>query len=320
MKLFLRLSIIVLALFAVNIVRAQDSGFPRTITDGAGNKITINAKPQHIVSATLGTDEILFSLVDPSRLAAITANASDPQQSNVANRAVQVPNQLTSTNPEGIIALHPDLVFVASYTDAGVVKQLRDAKLTVFLLGNFNNIKDIESNVTTVGQVVGEEAKAAQIVDGMESQLKTIADAVKGQTPKTVLYYLPQGYSYGPNTTIEDVITRAGGVNAVTAGGIKEQFPQVNDEFIVKQDPDFILLASYNSYAPNFVENFKKNPSFQTLKAIKNGHAVVINDAHIDAVSQYIVDGVSDVAALLYPDVYKPVMSATSAATEVATP
>ncbi len=318
MKLLSRLFIIVAAfsLLSTGTLRAQDAGgFPRTITDGAGNKVTIKTKPEHIVSATLGTDEILFSLVDASRLAAVTANALDPQQSDVVEQAKQIQNHLTTVSPEIIIALHPDLVFVASYTDAGVVKQLRDAGLTVFLLGNFNNIKDIENNITLVGQVVGDEAQAAKIVDDMETRLKAIAEAIKGQKPLSVVYYLPQAYSYGPGTTIDDLIIRAGGVNAVTAAGIKEAFPVLSDEFLVTQDPDFILLAGYNSYAPGFVDGFSKNPHFQTLKAVKNKHVVVVDDAHISAVSQYIVDGVSDVAALLYPDVYQPTMTATEVAT-----
>ena len=112
---------------------------------------------------------------------------------------------------------------------------------------------------------------------------------------------------------------RAGGINAVVAGGVKDPFPQLNDEFVVTQDPDVILLAGYNSYAPGFIDKFNKNPNFQTLKAVKNKHIYLSNDAHLSAVSQYIADGVSDVAALLYPDVYKPTPEATMNATLSAT-
>src|SRR5215470_2518645 len=98
MKLLSRLLVAVLAfsLLITGAAHAQDSTFPRTITDGAGNKVTINAKPVHIVSATLGTDEILFSLVDPSRLTAIIANATDPAQSDVVEQAKQVQEHLTT--------------------------------------------------------------------------------------------------------------------------------------------------------------------------------------------------------------------------------
>lgn len=297
--------------------------WPRTLTDGAGNTITLNAQPMHIVSATLATDEMLFALVDPSRLVAVTSNATDPTQSNIVDKAKAIGTQLkTPLDPEQVIALKPDLVLVASYTDAGALKQLKDAEVPIFEFSNFNSIKDIENNVTLLGQAVGGESQAAQLVSNMETRLKAVAAAVQPVTTKlTVLYYSPDGYSDGAGSTVDEVITRAGGINAVTAGGIKDAYPQLSDEWVVKADPDIILLAGFNSYAPGFVDKFKTNPSFQTLKAITNKHVYVANDAHIASVSQYIVNGVEDVAALLYPNNYQlpatpaPTMSATLAAT-----
>src|SRR5690349_7998416 len=111
MKSLSRLLVFVIAFsLLVSIpVRAQDGTFPRTVTDGGGNQVTINAKPVHIVSATLATDEMLLALVDPSRLVAVTSNALDPAQSNIADAAKAIPNTLAKADPEAIIALKPDL-------------------------------------------------------------------------------------------------------------------------------------------------------------------------------------------------------------------
>ncbi|MHB8627970.1 MAG: ABC transporter substrate-binding protein [Aggregatilineales bacterium] len=319
------LAIVLVAFGTAGRAQAQTATpmWPRTLTDSAGNSVTLNAQPTRIVSATLATDEMLFSLVDPSRLAAVTSNATDPTQSNVVDAAKTISNQLkTPLDPEQVIALKPDLVLLASYTDAGALKQLKDAGLPIFLFANFNSIKDVENNVTLLGEAVGAEPQAAQIVKNMETRLKAVADAVQPvKTKLSVIYYSPDGYSDGAGSTIDEVIMRAGGINAVTAGGIKDAYPQLSDEFVVKADPDVILLSGFNNYAPGFVDKFKTNASFQTLKAIKNGHVYVANDAHVASISQYIVNGVEDVAALLYPNNYKlpatpvPTISATVAAT-----
>lgn len=306
-----RLFMLLVALMLIASTRAyaQDSGFPRTIYDGAGNKVTINAKPVRIVSASLASDEMLLDAVDSSRLVAITANALDPAQSAIAQdvRVKAIKNTLTKADPEALIALKPDLVFVASYTDPGVIKQLKDAGLPVVVLASPNSIKDIQDNIRLIGQAVGAEEWAVGAVSIMQSQLEVVSNAVKNVQPLTVLYYGPDGYSVGAGTTIDEVITRAGGINAVTAGGIKDNpYPQLGDEFVVKTDPDVILLAGFNSYAPGFIDKFKNNPNFQTLKAVKNGRVVVANDAYVASVSQYITFGVQEVAALLYPNAYMP--------------
>jgi iron complex transport system substrate-binding protein len=278
--------------------------FPRTVKDGQGNAVTISHEPIRIVSVTLATDEILFGLVNYAHIVAITANAADPVQSNIAPLASRIKIHLAKADPEAIIGLQPDLVFVASYTDAGVIKQLKDANLSVFVVGSFKSIKDIENNIKLIGAAVGQEQGADSLVIAMEAKLQAISQAIKGANSSTVLYYAPGGTSDGPGTIIDDIITRAGGTNAVTAGGIKDLFPQLNDEFVVKQNPSFILLAGFNSYAPGFVDNFAKNPNFQTLDALKNKHAIIVNDAHVAAVSQYVVEGVADVAAIIHPGVY----------------
>jgi iron complex transport system substrate-binding protein len=307
----------VAATAAPTMAAPTNSAWPRTIADQTANQVTLKAKALHIISATLATDEMLLSLVDSSRLTAITVNASDPGQSNMVDVAKTIKTQLkTPLDPEQIIALKPDLVLLASYNDAAAVKQLKNAGLTLFTFANFNSIKDIEANITLLGQVVGEEGKAAALVNDMETRLKTVADAVKSVKPLTVLYYSPDGgYSDGPGSTTDEVLTRAGAINAVTAGGIKDAYPTLSKEFIVKADPDVILLSG----APGVVDAFSTDPAFKDLKAVKAKQVYAANDAQIGSISQYIVNGVEDVAALLYPNAYKLPAAATPAATMSAT-
>ena len=113
---------------------AQSSaGWPRTVRDDAGSILTLAEKPRRIVSATLPTDEILLGLVGTERLAAITAFASDPALSLAASQARSVAVKLAQLNVEVVISLAPDIVFAASWTDPSLVRQLREAGLTVYL-------------------------------------------------------------------------------------------------------------------------------------------------------------------------------------------
>ena len=68
--------------------------FPLTVTDANGDAMTLENPPQRIVSLTLGSDEILLSLVDKSRIVSLTRYADDEGISNIAAEAkVSVPGR-----------------------------------------------------------------------------------------------------------------------------------------------------------------------------------------------------------------------------------
>ena len=103
---------------------AQQKDFPLHVIDDTGAAVTLGARPVRIVSLTLATDEILLGMVEPRRLQGVTLFASDPAISNVADLAAHdVPHKL-EMNVETILSLDPDLVLVASWSDAAPVRQL----------------------------------------------------------------------------------------------------------------------------------------------------------------------------------------------------
>ncbi len=271
--------------------------FSASAVDGLGNEVTLNAKPQRIVSMTLGTDEILLDLVGPERLIAVTYLAADATTSNIAERPelAQIPNVIQpNPSPEQIIALEPDLVFVATFTDSTVIQQLRDAGLPVFAVGFFSSIEAMQQNILTIGDLVGEPEKAAAMVDEMNARLQAIAEAVAGKEKPSVLYLASDGWVAGSGTTVDDIIVRAGGVNA--AADLVD-WNQVSEEVIIQMDPDYVILSPYVTD-----EEFINNPVFANLKAVQQGHVMAISDAYMSATSQYIVRGVEEVARFLYPE------------------
>jgi iron complex transport system substrate-binding protein len=279
---------------------ATPAAFPVTVKDGLGNEITLAQKPMRIVSATLGTDEILLDLVDPERLIGVTYLASDKTTSNIADRPElkQIKNTVQD-DPEQIIALEPDLVFAASFTKPEVIDQLKKAKITVFVVGNFTSIEAMRDNILTIGKLVGEETKANKLADQMDKVLSEVDDKLKkapGPKP-SVLYLASEGWTAGSGTTVDNVIAEAGGINA--AASLKD-WNQLSPEKVIELNPDVVILSPYVTD-----QEFLKNAAYKNLTAVKNGRVVAITDAHMSAVSQYIVLAVEDVARVLYPDQFK---------------
>jgi iron complex transport system substrate-binding protein len=291
-------------------VFAQDGDWPRVIVDGLGTESRLDAPPQHIVSVNLGADEVLLSLVGPERLAAVTALSLDPGISNVAVQSQAVENTIVSSGDiEFIIGLQPDIVLLATFTEPEVLQQLRDAGLTVFTTGFPVGLQAIRDNITLLGQVVGEEARAADLVEQMDSDFAAVSDAVAQDTVVRALYLTPGYYTSGVDSTISEVITAANGVDVAAEAGADQSAP-LTEEFIIEQDPDVILLSGWTPWDATFVGSFIENPAFANLSAMTNGRVYVANDAHLTTVSQYIAEGVKDVAAYFWPEAY-PVFPVT---------
>ncbi|SFU84394.1 ABC transporter substrate-binding protein [Alicyclobacillus macrosporangiidus] len=272
------------------------TAFPVTLKDDAGHTVTVAKRPERIASTTEGTDEILSGLVPKKNIVLVTTYSNDPSYSNITSFVKGIPT-IQGADAEQIIAAHPDLVLMASYTNQNVVSQIEQAHIPAYEFNNFNSIGDIERNIEVVGTLVGNESGADKMVRDMETQIQAIQNKVKGQKKVRVLNYSSYGYVAGSSTTVNDVIVDAGGVNA--AANLKG-WQKVSDEEVVKLSPDVIIVASDDH---GFIQRILANPALKTVPAVKNHRVYSINSAHLTSVSQYVVLGVQDVAKALYPNV-----------------
>lgn len=263
--------------------------FPITVTDEAGNKVTISHRPVRIASVTEGTDEILSALVPIKDMVLVTTYGKQSAYSFVANKVKGIKG-IASATAEGIIAARPDLVFLASYTTAGVVNQIRQAGIPVYELTDFNSIQQIEANIENVGRVVGREAKARAIVAAMKKRLKVIANDAMHKTKPKVMYYASPNYVAGHNTTMNSVILAAGGTNA--ASQVNGWQPETA-EAVVKQNPQILLFSKSDE---KIAEAMLHNPKYSTVAAVKDHRVFLLPDRDTGTVSQYIVDSVATVA------------------------
>ncbi|MCY0870263.1 MAG: ABC transporter substrate-binding protein, partial [Firmicutes bacterium] len=290
---------------------ATKSGFPLRIKDDVGRWITIKKQPTRILSLTLGTDEMLLSLVSPSHILGMDYLANDPTYSNVAARvnALVAHHQLKLVgseshglpNVETLIAMRPDLVLIADYTNQNIVRQLQNAGIPVFEFATFNNIRQIEQHALVLGRLVGAEARAHALVDKMNAQLAALAKTA----PKKKLSVLVDDYGYvdGRNTTYNSVIVHAGGVNAASSIAT---WAQLGIEGVAKLNPDIIIIPDDSGAQDLQLKAFLKEPGVKALRAVRDHHVYTVSDAQLSDVAQYIVDGVRDVQHVLIEAEHSP--------------
>jgi iron complex transport system substrate-binding protein len=294
---------------AQNDAQQEDNGeFPLTVVDGNGVEVEIEKKPQKIVSLTLSTDEMLLSLVDKDRLAALSYLSEDPGLSNVAEEVKDI--KKTGLEVETLIAMQPDLVIVADWSDGNTIKQLRDANITVYAMTTPGSISEVKDAVMKVAQLVGEKDKGQEIIQWMDGKLKSVEDKVKtleDNQKLKVLSYNNFFCTHGIGTTFDDITKHAGVINIAAEQGM-EMWQEISKEKIVELNPDAIFLPawSYEGFdAEEFAENFKNDKSLAEINAIRNNMVFCLPEAHMGTTSQYIVLGVEDVARSAYPELFE---------------
>lgn len=275
------------------------TSYPLTVTDQTGHKLTIKARPTKIASTTEGTDEILTGLVPKKDIALVTTQSSEVGFSNVVPLVKGIP-AISAVSAEPVIAVHPDLVLMASYNKPGVVQQIEQAGAPVYEFANFNSVPEIEQNILILGKLVDEQSKAQQMVNRVQSKIGAVKQAVKGLTKPTVLDYSSYGYAGGSGTTIQNIIADAGGVNVAAQ---LHGWVSITPEEVVKMNPQVIIDSTDG---PAFKQKLLSDPALQSVSAIKHHRVYMLSGADLGSVSQYIYKAVQDVAAVLHPNAKLP--------------
>jgi len=290
-------------------VTPQDDIYPLTVKDSKGFEMTLEKKPEKIVSLTLGTDELLASLVDKSKIAGITYLSEEPGLSNIVDFAKEFPNKVTS-DLELLLSIQPDLIFVADWTDDDLISQLRNANILVYACKTPNNIDEQKEMVKEVAKVVGEVEKGEEILKWMDDKLQYISEKLKDLKPEDKLVALTLDSffdTYGNNTSFDDMATRAGLINGAALDG-ETGWYQMTKEKVIEINPDIVFLPSwsYDEFdADKFAEDFMNDKSFAGLNAVKNNRVHQIKESLVASVSHNMVLGVEHLAKIAYPELFE---------------
>jgi iron complex transport system substrate-binding protein len=290
----------------------QQTRYPLSVVDDLGNTVVLRAQPSRIISLTLPTDEILLSVVDAGRLFGVTTFSTDPALSNVADRVGAVPHKLT-LNPETIISLAPDLLFVANWNDSASVTLLRDAGIPVYVMANGLTVPAMEKKIETVALLTGNPDKGRALVTEMEGRLSAVANKVSHivlEKRARVIDYATWGSAQGPGSSWDEVIRKAGCVDAVAAFTPDEwgQVP-LSREKILQIDPDILVLPGWVYGNPRgaaaFFSQVLGDPGLGGLKAIRSKKVYMMPERLKSTTSQYFAGAVEWLAKTAYPDLFR---------------
>jgi iron complex transport system substrate-binding protein len=275
------------------------AAFPLTITDDLGNEVTIEAEPQRIVSMAPNHTEILYALGLGDKVVGVTEYCNSPPEAQEKPKV----GGFSNIDLEQVVGLNPDLVLGTSIHAQSVGPALAERGLKVVLIDP-ETVEDVLEKIVLVGKVAGREETAIALADELRGRIEaTMARVQKAEHKPRVYWELSNDlYTAGPGSFIEDLITRAGGINI--AADTKEQWPQLNLEALILADPEVIVLADH-PYGET-AEGVKARPGWADISAVKNDRIVeILDDNLVSRPGPRMAEALEFVAKALHPELFE---------------
>jgi iron complex transport system substrate-binding protein len=313
----------------------NSTGYPRTITDGANRTITLTQPIERIIVLNGDLAESLRILGVEDKIIAIT--------DSVKNRATYFPElknkQLvgTWTNPDyemiGEIAkggndeIEPNIIVLGyalidkAYGAPAVEKGLAPFKNILSAGYDIHKPDEFAKDLMAMGKIFGKEAEAQEYIDWYNEKTGDVNTAVNGlNMPKVYLESsstspkIGELGTYSSMSSTGQVIRITNGYNV--AKDLKLEFPKVDWEWVVKQNPDVIILTKYcpasklgwdgapssDSVSLETIRNeLISRPGASSVSAVKNNRIYIVDAYKLNGPDGVI--GLTYVAKALHPEI-----------------
>jgi iron complex transport system substrate-binding protein len=246
--------------------------FPVTV-EAANGTLTIEDRPERIVSLSPTATEMLFAIDAGDQVVAVDDQSNYPPEAPVTDLSGFEPNI------EAIAGYEPDLVVISN--DLGDVEASLEAlDIPVLLQPAPEQLDGTYTLIEELGLVTGNVGAAAEVVTEMRQEVAALLERVPDfiQAP-TYYHELDQTYyTVTSDTYIGQIYALVGLENiADAAEGAGSGYPQLSAEYIIEADPDHIFLADTKCCGQT-AELVAERPGWGQITAVQNGAVVELDD------------------------------------------
>lgn len=268
-------------------VRTGVPAYPRESWDSAGVRVRIPAKPHRIVSKYWSIDELVYRIVPPEHVVAVSDSAYARQYSNVYSLAERY-RPAVATDPERVLRVNPDLVLVSSSDRSNFASMIEQAGVPVYRMYTmFTTLDQIEEHIRLTAYLTGEaergEAEARRFRGEIDRARRMRPAHAR---PPKLLGLGGSYYSYGSDTLFHDIVKTAGGVNVGAEHGLKG-YDSVNTEFIARSNPEWIVAGADPGKIDQVRRKLLSDPGTAVTDAVRNGHVLVFENRVFLPMSPY---------------------------------
>jgi iron complex transport system substrate-binding protein len=280
----------------------SEASFPVTITDALDNEVTIEKQPEAIVSLIPSNTEIVYALGLGDAVVGVSDYDNYPEDVNTKEKIGGM-----EFNVEKIISLKPDLVLAhgsSAHNSESGLDQLRSAGITVVVIPNATSFESVYESIKLVGTITGTTDEAEEIVANMQTKLEEIKEKASAINEKATVWVevspAPELYTTGQGTFMHEMIEA---INATNAAGEQEGWIMFTEEDAVTLNPD-VIITTYGYYVENPKDQVLAREAWSEVPAIQNDR---VYDIHSDLVTRSgprLIEGVEELAEVVYPEIF----------------
>lgn len=256
---------------------------------------------ERIVTLSPSLNEIVFALGSGNNIVANTQYCNYPEES----KSIPKIGGYANISLEKLLMHKPSLILAQDY-DKELISNIKKLNLNLKTFKT-NNLASIKNTINSVSKLLGKEKIAKELVDGIDSELKSVSNIVENK--KILIVISPREdlnkiiYVAGNNLYFNDIIEASGNMNAYISSSLSQ--PIVNVEKIIKMNPDIVIMLAPYIHDRGVSKNSLKKP-WQALpiNAAKKGMIYIVDKEYAGIPSNRVVKFISD-----YRDILEDVRS-----------
>jgi iron complex transport system substrate-binding protein len=268
-----------------------------TFVDDYDRNVTITGYPERIVSVAPTPTEMLFAVGAGDLVVGVDGYSDYPAATQNITKVGDY-----ELNIEQIITLKPDLILSSDLVPQADLDMLESNGIPYMIIAD-STIDDIFASIQLVGNVTNHKTDAANLVASLKARISAVTNITLApgvSKPSVYIEYWPY-WTFGPGSFGHDLIELAGGRNI--AENETSEYPSVDDEFVVHENPDILVYTS-GTYMTNNESEILSRPNWNTITAVEDMNVHSIDDNLISRYGPRIVDGLEQLAAIIHPELF----------------
>ncbi len=276
---------------------------PVELVDSLNNSVTVETKPERIVSLAPSITESLYAIGAGDLLVGRT------DYDNYPEAVLELPSvggfSADSISIETIISLEPDLVIGGSSLQGDVIASLNESGIPSVTFES-GSVEEITNLLLLLGEATENQEKAGATVAEMQARIQAVTDIVETipEDERATVYYEiwhEPLMSTSNKTFIGELINLAGGINIF--GDLEESYPVISAESLLEANPTAIIGPS--SHGDQLTEEaIASREGWQDIAAVKNKNIHILDEDIISRPGPRVVDALEALAQALYPDYF----------------